>query len=429
MVKSALPSLRNGGWAQRIPIRGLRALGLRGKGLPNSPLLYGSRVDFDSCCFSFSPLVRRKERKRNRPPRLNQPPPLKTVPTATEDACGTDAGAAPPVGSGCPPLLHFPTTTPTRERAGVAQTHPNTLAAPLLCRVRGSQREAHRAGEDLCPRRFRGAKCVRSGAGAPGSGTPEWGAPRGAGLRASPARGTGKTRRGGPGPLGGAGGLTWSCWLRAAAATASRAATSTFLQRLRAPPRPRSPRALQPPPPRGRFSPAEPPWSPPPPGPGAASPVQSEEVQASPRVSPKSRNPASEGARPPALPPPLPLLLRLRLRLLFAGPSLRLFPSPRLPRRFPRLPLVLLAPRSPLGRRRRGSPPPRAALRLPHLEAPPRAAGGPQPRLLSSLCLSVCSFLLLPLPLLLLRGFFLATNSNSAAPLSASLPFSASPPK
>ncbi|XP_031789867.1 myb-related transcription factor, partner of profilin-like [Piliocolobus tephrosceles] len=71
-----------------------------------------------------------------------------------------------------------------------------------------------------------------------------------------------------------------------AAATASRAATSTFLQRLRALPRPRSRRRPAPPPPGGQFNPAEqrplprkPPWSPPPPSPRAASPVQSEEVE------------------------------------------------------------------------------------------------------------------------------------------------------
>lgn len=128
-------------------------------------------------------------------------------------------------------------------------------------------------------------------------------------LGASPGRREGRAQGGGPGQLGG---LTWSCWLRPAAATASRAATSTFLQRLRVPPRPPSPRLPQPPPPGGQFNPAElrptprePPSSLPPPGPRAASPVQSEEVKESQRVSPKTRNPASKGARPPALPPPL----------------------------------------------------------------------------------------------------------------------------
>lgn len=136
---------------------------------------------------------------------------------------------------------------------------------------------------------------------------------RGAGcrspLRASPGLREGRTRGGGPGPLRG---RTCSCCRWVAAATASRAATSTLLQHLRAPPPPRSPRRPKPPPPGGQFNPAEPrpptrePPSPlPPPGPRAASPVRSEEVEESQRVSPKSRNPASKGARPPALPPPL----------------------------------------------------------------------------------------------------------------------------
>lgn len=155
---------------------------------------------------------------------------------------------------------------------------------------------------------------MRSGAGALGSRTRECAAPSGRrGLR-SQARGKPRAQRGedtggGPGQLGG---LTWSCWLRPAAATASRAATSTFLQRLRVPPRPPSPRLPKPPPPGGQFNPAElrptprePPSSLLPPGPRAASPVQSEEVKESQRVSPKTRNPASKGARPPALPPPL----------------------------------------------------------------------------------------------------------------------------
>ncbi|KAI5158261.1 Structural Maintenance Of Chromosomes Protein 4 [Manis pentadactyla] len=62
----------------------------------------------------------------------------------------------------------------------------------------------------------------------------------------------------------------------AAAATASRAATSTFFQRLRAPPRP--------PPRRGQSKPAEPR---PPPGPRAASPVRRGEVEQSPRIFPE----------------------------------------------------------------------------------------------------------------------------------------------
>nr|XP_028690310.1 histone-lysine N-methyltransferase SETD1B-like [Macaca mulatta] len=157
---------------------------------------------------------------------------------------------------------------------------------------------------------------VRSAARAPGSRKRERVAlageapAAGAARRAIPEQPEGRTQRGGRGQFQG---LTWSCWLWAAAATASRAATSTFLQRLRALPRPRSRRRPAPPPPGGQFNPAEqrplprkPLWSPPPPSPRAASPVQSEEVEKSQRVSPKTRNPASKGARPPALPPPLP---------------------------------------------------------------------------------------------------------------------------
>lgn len=83
---------------------------------------------------------------------------------------------------------------------------------------------------------------MRSGARAPGSRKRERVAlareapAAGAGRRAIPEQQEGKTPRGGRGQFQG---LTWSCWPRAAAATASRAATNTFLQRLRAPPRPR----------------------------------------------------------------------------------------------------------------------------------------------------------------------------------------------
>ncbi|XP_039720854.1 uncharacterized protein C11orf96-like [Pteropus medius] len=159
--------------------------------------------------------------------------------------------------------------------------------------VPGLKREANRAGEDLCPRRFRRANCALRCRGAGLADARVCSSSREARatearLGASPGRREERTQGGGPGQLGG---LTWSCWLRPAAATASRAATSTFLQRLRVPPRPPSPRLPKPPPPGGQFNPAElrptprePPSSLPPPGPRAASPVQSEEVKESQRA-------------------------------------------------------------------------------------------------------------------------------------------------
>lgn len=44
-----------------------------GKVSKTIPLLYGSLVDFDSCYFSFPPLVQRKERKRIRPLTITSP--------------------------------------------------------------------------------------------------------------------------------------------------------------------------------------------------------------------------------------------------------------------------------------------------------------------------------------------------------------------
>ncbi|XP_070445783.1 uncharacterized protein [Equus przewalskii] len=136
----------------------------------------------------------------------------------------------------------------------------------------------------LCALRGRGAGLADAGmcsSGPAGAGCPSQ-------AQGKPQARRGEDTGGGPGQLRG---LTWSCWLRAAAATASRAATSTLLQRLRAPPRPRSPRPPQPPPPGGQFNPAELrppprgcPWSLPPPGPRAASPVHSEEVEESERL-------------------------------------------------------------------------------------------------------------------------------------------------
>lgn len=99
--------------------------------------------------------------------------------------CHIEAGAESPLGSGRPTPPPFPHhDAHPGESGGRAHTHPNTLTAPLLSQVGGFQREATPVGEDLCPRRFRRANCVRSGAGAPGSGTPERVAPRGdAGVR------------------------------------------------------------------------------------------------------------------------------------------------------------------------------------------------------------------------------------------------------
>lgn len=51
----------------RFPWQNYELWFFHGKVSKTIPLLYGSRVDFDSCYFSFSPLVQRKERKRNRP--------------------------------------------------------------------------------------------------------------------------------------------------------------------------------------------------------------------------------------------------------------------------------------------------------------------------------------------------------------------------
>lgn len=131
----------------------------------------------------------------------------------------------------------------------------------------------------------------------------------------------GRTGREGTGQLSG---LTWSCWRRAAATTVSRAATSTLLQRLCAPPRPYSPRLPKAPPPGAQFNPEEqrplprePPYSLLPPGPRAASPVQSKEVEESQRVSPKIPKSSIQRSASPALPPPL--LPSPRLRLLFPG--------------------------------------------------------------------------------------------------------------
>ncbi|KAF3814266.1 hypothetical protein GH733_018365 [Mirounga leonina] len=134
----------------------------------------------------------------------------------------------------------------------------------------------------LCALRSRGAGLAGAGVGSPG--------PVGAGRRSRLRQAPGAGRGGHGGPDRVTRGLTWSCWLRAAAATASRAATSTFPQRLRAPPRPRSPLLPKPPPLGGQFNPAElrpppreSPRSLPPPGPRTASPVRSEEVEESQR--------------------------------------------------------------------------------------------------------------------------------------------------
>ncbi|XP_045696444.1 stress response protein NST1-like [Phyllostomus hastatus] len=178
----------------------------------------------------------------------------------------------------------------------------------------GFKREANRVGEDLCPRRFRRANCARSGARALGlqarvcssagrrGGSRSW-------AQGKPREQNGEDTQGGTGQLAG---LTWSCWLRAAA-TVFRAATSTLLQRLCAPPRPYSPRLPKAPPPvpnlilRSSGCCREPPYSLSPPGPRVASPVQSEEVVESQRVSPKipkSSIQRSASPRPPSTPTP-----------------------------------------------------------------------------------------------------------------------------
>ncbi|XP_035876006.1 proline-rich protein 36-like [Phyllostomus discolor] len=134
----------------------------------------------------------------------------------------------------------------------------------------------------------------------------------------------------------------------------------------------------------------------------------------------KSRNPASKGARPPALPPPL--LLSPRLRLLFPGrPPGPLEPSasaafspplapPARPVLASRLPLCVSSPSSCCSSSSRSS----------LLDAPPLSAGGsgaaspllPQPL--------VCFFLLL---LLLKRSLWpqIATRLPPSAPSSPSL--------
>lgn len=258
-------------------------------------------------------------------------------------------------------------------------------------------------------------------------------------LGASPRRREGRTRGRGPGQLGG---LTCSCWLRPAAATASRAAASTFVQRLRVPPRPPSPRLPEPPPPGGQSSPAEPrppprgpPWSPaqPPPGPRAASPVRREQVEESQRVSPQTRKPASKGARPPALPPPAPTPVFSSSSAPSASSSRAVLPalrSPRLPRRFLLLSLLPLAQRS-LPR----PPPPRVSCPSSRWSSassrasPLRRArpGGPGPRLLSSLRLSRFSFLLLLL--FLKRILWPQIASKSAGPPQRLPPLPLLPPK
>lgn len=168
-----------------------------------------------------------------------------------------------------PPFPHHD-AHPGGSSGGRTLTHTQTpswhCSSPW---VRGFPARSKPCQEDLCPRRLRRAKCVRSAAaGAPGSGAPECelrGETRGAGA-GSPARRMGEAQ-GTMGVCGGVlgplGGLTWSCWLRTAAATASRFASSTLLQRLRAPPRPPPPSGAgsaprSPPPRRRRPAPARP---------------------------------------------------------------------------------------------------------------------------------------------------------------------------
>ncbi|XP_061055191.1 basic proline-rich protein-like [Eubalaena glacialis] len=167
---------------------------------------------------------------------------------------------------------------------------------------------------------------VRSGAGAQGSRTPECAAPSrdlraaGAGLRASRGRRRRRTQTPEDADPGG---------LRGADRVSSGDSPGHVGSGQPPPPPPAPPPALcssaftplhgraahacpSRRSPGGRLNPAQlrpppresPQWLPPP-GPRAASPVQSEEVEESQRVSPKPRNPASKGARPPALPPPL----------------------------------------------------------------------------------------------------------------------------
>ncbi|XP_069917336.1 uncharacterized protein [Oryctolagus cuniculus] len=200
---------------------------------------------------------------------------------------------------------HLLESTTRRARGSRARTHSHTHThtypgTPILqnslspgsgVQARSEPRRGGPLPEEVLKRK------LRSGAGSWGSRTQERAAPAaeapaaGARRRAIPAQLLGRTRvGGGPGQFRG---LTWSCWLRAVAATASRAGTSTFLQLLRAPPRPHSPRlprrrlraANLIPPSSGRRR-GSPPWSPPPPPPSprAASPVQSEEVEESQRL-------------------------------------------------------------------------------------------------------------------------------------------------
>ncbi|XP_070336262.1 uncharacterized protein [Odocoileus virginianus] len=182
--------------------------------------------------------------------------------------------------------------------------------------AQGFKRETNRAGEDLCPRRFRRANCSLQCRGAGLADAGEWSSgPRSAGCGSrAPASADPRGLRGAdrvssedsPGHVGS--GQPPPPPLAPPPALSSSAFAPRHGRAARACPSRRSP--------GGRFNPAQlrppprehPQWLPlpPPPGPRAASPVQSEEVEESRRVSPKTRNPASRGARPPALPPPLP---------------------------------------------------------------------------------------------------------------------------